>query len=297
MSSSSSSSGAAPLSVANAISPIDGRYWRKVNALAAFASEASLFKHRVLVEVESFVALCESAAFRRRVPDMLELSDDDRRELRALYAAFVEPVLGYRNRVVEPGQGEALVAVDQFEHPGAAVLRASEVHRQGPDEALTEADVDEIRLVDVHLEAQMVDHRRRAVEEHRRPEVPDGETEFGQQRPEGTVVLETPPAPALVDDLGHRPGGIGANRQPGRDVEVLERDRGEMGPLQSLQRGEIEFQRAAVSDPAQVGVDVEHRASLRLIAGRGPGGRGVPSVDEGRVSGRPAPGRPEAARG
>ncbi|MDR0983024.1 MAG: adenylosuccinate lyase [Culturomica sp.] len=43
----------------NAISPIDGRYRDKVEALADFFSEAALIKYRVIVEVEYFIALCE----------------------------------------------------------------------------------------------------------------------------------------------------------------------------------------------------------------------------------------------
>jgi len=43
----------------NAISPIDGRYRSKTDALAGFFSEESLIKYRVLVEIEYFIALCE----------------------------------------------------------------------------------------------------------------------------------------------------------------------------------------------------------------------------------------------
>ena len=41
----------------NAISPIDGRYRSKVEALAGFFSEEALIKYRVLVEIEYFIAL------------------------------------------------------------------------------------------------------------------------------------------------------------------------------------------------------------------------------------------------
>lgn len=43
----------------NAISPIDGRYRSKTEALAPYFSEEALIKYRVLVEVEYFIALCE----------------------------------------------------------------------------------------------------------------------------------------------------------------------------------------------------------------------------------------------
>jgi len=43
----------------NAISPIDGRYRNKTEALGNYFSEEALIKYRVQVEVEYFIALCE----------------------------------------------------------------------------------------------------------------------------------------------------------------------------------------------------------------------------------------------
>nr|WP_294778078.1 adenylosuccinate lyase [uncultured Flavobacterium sp.] len=48
------------LTTLNAISPIDGRYRKATKSLAPFFSEEALIKYRVLVEVEYFIALCES---------------------------------------------------------------------------------------------------------------------------------------------------------------------------------------------------------------------------------------------
>lgn len=42
----------------SALSPIDGRYRAKTQALAPYFSEAALMRYRVLVEVEYFIALC-----------------------------------------------------------------------------------------------------------------------------------------------------------------------------------------------------------------------------------------------
>ena len=47
------------LNALNAISPIDGRYRSKTKSLAPFFSEEALFKYRVQVEVEYYIALCE----------------------------------------------------------------------------------------------------------------------------------------------------------------------------------------------------------------------------------------------
>ena len=41
-----------------AISPVDGRYRSKVEALSDYFSEYGLIKYRVMVEVEYFIALC-----------------------------------------------------------------------------------------------------------------------------------------------------------------------------------------------------------------------------------------------
>ena len=47
------------LDLLTAISPIDGRYRGKAEALAGYFSEFALIKYRVLVEVEYFITLCE----------------------------------------------------------------------------------------------------------------------------------------------------------------------------------------------------------------------------------------------
>ena len=47
------------ISELSSISPVDGRYWPKVNELSAYFSEYSLFRYRVIIEVEYFIALCK----------------------------------------------------------------------------------------------------------------------------------------------------------------------------------------------------------------------------------------------
>lgn len=66
-----------------AISPIDGRYRNKTENLATYFSEFGLIKHRVLVEIEYFIALCE-------IP-LKQLSDFDKNKyalLRKVYQDF-----------------------------------------------------------------------------------------------------------------------------------------------------------------------------------------------------------------
>jgi adenylosuccinate lyase len=71
------------LSTLNAISPIDGRYRNKVEALAPYFSEEALIKYRVLVEIEYFIALCEIP-----LPQLSEFNTNLFENLRALYKEF-----------------------------------------------------------------------------------------------------------------------------------------------------------------------------------------------------------------
>ncbi|MDM1396166.1 adenylosuccinate lyase [Myroides odoratimimus] len=67
----------------NAISPIDGRYRGKTNAIANYFSEEALIKYRVLVEVEYFISLCE-----HNVPQLANVPSSIFPELRKLYQEF-----------------------------------------------------------------------------------------------------------------------------------------------------------------------------------------------------------------
>ncbi len=71
------------LSKLNAISPIDGRYRIKTEALAPYFSEEALIKYRVLVEIEYFIALCELP-----LPQLESFNSDLFDELRAIYKEF-----------------------------------------------------------------------------------------------------------------------------------------------------------------------------------------------------------------
>jgi adenylosuccinate lyase len=71
------------LSKLNAISPIDGRYRSKTDALAPYFSEEALIKYRVLVEIEYFIALCELP-----LPQLKSFNSDLFDELRAIYKVF-----------------------------------------------------------------------------------------------------------------------------------------------------------------------------------------------------------------
>ncbi len=66
-----------------AISPIDGRYASKTQALSAFFSEEALIKYRVLVEIEYFIALCEQP-----LPQLQKVDTALFAKLREIYTTF-----------------------------------------------------------------------------------------------------------------------------------------------------------------------------------------------------------------
>ena len=68
-----------------AISPVDGRYRSKTEALAAFFSEYALIRYRVRVEVEYFIALCELP-----LPQLTDFPASLFPRLRAIYGNFTE---------------------------------------------------------------------------------------------------------------------------------------------------------------------------------------------------------------
>ncbi|MCL6265597.1 adenylosuccinate lyase [Flagellimonas myxillae] len=67
----------------NAISPIDGRYRNKTEALGAYYSEEALIKYRVLVEIEYFIALCEIP-----LPQLADFDNSKFSDLQKIYTDF-----------------------------------------------------------------------------------------------------------------------------------------------------------------------------------------------------------------
>ena len=67
----------------DAITPIDGRYKEKVTELSPFFSEASLFRYRLLVEVEYFIALCAIP-----LPQLADFNAENFNKLRGIYNNF-----------------------------------------------------------------------------------------------------------------------------------------------------------------------------------------------------------------
>ena len=72
-----------PLNQLNAISPVDGRYRNKTQALGNYFSEEALIKYRVQVEIEYFIALCEIP-----LPQLADFDTSKFSELQKIYTNF-----------------------------------------------------------------------------------------------------------------------------------------------------------------------------------------------------------------
>ena len=73
------------LDILTAVSPVDGRYRGKTEALAPYFSEYALMKYRVRVEIEYFITLCELP-----LPQLVGFNHDLFPRLRAIYQNFSE---------------------------------------------------------------------------------------------------------------------------------------------------------------------------------------------------------------
>ena len=73
------------LDILTAVSPIDGRYRSKTEALANYFSEYALMKYRVRVEIEYFITLCELP-----LPQLEAFPHDLFPRLRSIYQEFSE---------------------------------------------------------------------------------------------------------------------------------------------------------------------------------------------------------------
>ena len=96
------------LTALSAISPIDGRYRSKVEALGNYFSEEALIKYRVLVEVEYFIALCELP-----LPQLQSISHSIFEDLRAIYKNFT-PIDAAAIKDIEKVTNHDVKAVEYF---------------------------------------------------------------------------------------------------------------------------------------------------------------------------------------
>ena len=96
------------LDLLTAISPIDGRYRGKTEALAAYFSEYALIRYRVRVEIEYFITLCELP-----LPQLADFNHDLFSRLRDIYRNFTEADAG-RVKEIESVTNHDVKAVEYF---------------------------------------------------------------------------------------------------------------------------------------------------------------------------------------
>lgn len=96
------------LSSLTATSPIDGRYRNKSEELADYFSEYALFKYRVKVEIEYFIALCELP-----LPGLENFRSSNFDTLRSLYKDF-SPVDAETIKDIEKTTNHDVKAVEYF---------------------------------------------------------------------------------------------------------------------------------------------------------------------------------------
>jgi len=96
------------LSLLTAISPIDGRYRGKTEALAEYFSEYALVRYRVRVEIEYFITLCELP-----LPQLKDFNHDLFPRLREIYGKFT-PAEAQRVKDIEKVTNHDVKAVEYF---------------------------------------------------------------------------------------------------------------------------------------------------------------------------------------
>ena len=96
------------LSLLTAISPIDGRYRGKTDALAGYFSEFALIRYRVRVEIEYFITLCELP-----LPQLEHFDHGFFEPLRDIYRNFT-PADAQRVKDIEKVTNHDVKAVEYF---------------------------------------------------------------------------------------------------------------------------------------------------------------------------------------
>lgn len=91
-----------------AISPIDGRYGRRVKALSDYFSEFALIAYRIKVEIEYFIALCQIP-----LPHLKDFDHQRFSEIRDLYQSFT-PQDALRVKEIENTTNHDLKAVEYY---------------------------------------------------------------------------------------------------------------------------------------------------------------------------------------
>ena len=122
------------LSLLSAISPIDGRYRSKSQDYALYFSEFALIRYRVQVEVEYFIALCETP-----LKQLESVPTDSFPKLRSIYQNFSEAD-AQRIKDIEKVTNHDVKAVEYFLKEKFDALRL-DAHKEFIHFGLTSQDV------------------------------------------------------------------------------------------------------------------------------------------------------------
>ena len=98
------------LSPLTAVSPVDGRYHSKTEALADYFSEYAVIRYRVLIEIEYFIALSQAG-----LPQLPPVGDDMQASLRRIYDPGVfTPAEAAKVKEIEKTTNHDVKAVEYY---------------------------------------------------------------------------------------------------------------------------------------------------------------------------------------
>ncbi len=123
------------LNLLTAISPIDGRYWGKANALSNYFSEYALIRYRVQVEIEYFITLCELP-----LPQLNDFDHSLFEPLRDIYKNFSEKDAN-RIKEIEGVTNHDVKAVEYFIKEQFDKLGSLEQYKEFIHFGLTSQDI------------------------------------------------------------------------------------------------------------------------------------------------------------
>ena len=118
-----------------AVSPVDGRYGSKTEALAPYFSEWALMKYRTRVEIEYFIALCELP-----LPQLAGFPHDLFGQLRKIYTGFSEADAA-RIKDIEQVTNHDVKAVEYFIKERFDALGGLDAYKEFIHFGLTSQDI------------------------------------------------------------------------------------------------------------------------------------------------------------
>lgn len=123
------------LNILTAVSPIDGRYRGKTEALAEYFSEYALMKYRVFVEIEYYIALCELP-----IPQLAGVDKTLFPRLREIYSAFTAADAS-RIKEIEKVTNHDVKAVEYFIKEKFDVIGGLDAYKEFVHFGLTSQDI------------------------------------------------------------------------------------------------------------------------------------------------------------